>query len=83
MHFPLFQAYEVFTGKTVAGLNASTEFTVSINPSGVVMWYIYPEPSKQTDTFDHQHYKASRFSFHKAKSGRHAVLWTCCEEENY
>ena len=78
----LFQAHEVFTGQTVTGLDTSTEFTVSINPSGVVMWYIYPKPSKHTDTHHHQHYKASRFSFNKAKPGHHVVLWTCCEEEN-
>uniref|UniRef100_A0A8C7D435 Alpha-galactosidase n=1 Tax=Oncorhynchus kisutch TaxID=8019 RepID=A0A8C7D435_ONCKI len=34
-----YEAYDVFTGKTLSGLSAATEFTVSINPSGVVMWY--------------------------------------------
>uniref|UniRef100_A0A8C7LVY3 Alpha-galactosidase n=1 Tax=Oncorhynchus mykiss TaxID=8022 RepID=A0A8C7LVY3_ONCMY len=38
-----YEAYDVFTGKTLSGLSAATEFTVSINPSGVVMWYVYPK----------------------------------------
>ncbi|XP_035601344.1 alpha-N-acetylgalactosaminidase-like [Oncorhynchus keta] len=38
-----YEAYDVFTGKTLSGLSATTEFTVSINPSGVVMWYVYPK----------------------------------------
>uniref|UniRef100_A0A674EBX5 Alpha-galactosidase n=1 Tax=Salmo trutta TaxID=8032 RepID=A0A674EBX5_SALTR len=37
-----YEAYDVFTGKTLSGLSATTEFTVSINPSGVVMWYWVP-----------------------------------------
>uniref|UniRef100_A0A8C8C9B9 Alpha-galactosidase n=1 Tax=Oncorhynchus tshawytscha TaxID=74940 RepID=A0A8C8C9B9_ONCTS len=37
-----YEAYDVFTGKTLSGLSATTEFTVSINPSGVVMWYSFP-----------------------------------------
>ncbi|XP_071004533.1 alpha-N-acetylgalactosaminidase-like [Oncorhynchus clarkii lewisi] len=38
-----YEAYDVFTGKTLSGLSATTEFPVSINPSGVVMWYVYPK----------------------------------------
>uniref|UniRef100_A0A8C8CDE3 Alpha-galactosidase n=1 Tax=Oncorhynchus tshawytscha TaxID=74940 RepID=A0A8C8CDE3_ONCTS len=38
-----YEAYDVFTGKTLSGLSATTEFTVSTNPSGVVMWYVYPK----------------------------------------
>uniref|UniRef100_A0A8C7LGW4 Alpha-galactosidase n=1 Tax=Oncorhynchus mykiss TaxID=8022 RepID=A0A8C7LGW4_ONCMY len=41
-----YEAYDVFTGKTLSGLSAATEFTVSINPSGVVMWYVYPKIEK-------------------------------------
>uniref|UniRef100_A0A674EBS1 Alpha-galactosidase n=1 Tax=Salmo trutta TaxID=8032 RepID=A0A674EBS1_SALTR len=37
-----YKAYDVFTGKTLSGLSATTEFTVSIDPSGVVMWYSFP-----------------------------------------
>lgn len=38
-----YEALDVFSGKTVTGLTESTEFTVSINPTGVVLWYIYPK----------------------------------------
>ncbi|XP_045899696.1 alpha-N-acetylgalactosaminidase-like [Micropterus dolomieu] len=71
-----YEAYDVFTGSTVTGLNANTEFTLSINPSGVVMWYIYPEQqSKDTETlYYHQHKTASQFTFHRAKPGHHTVL---------
>nr|XP_020478003.1 alpha-N-acetylgalactosaminidase-like [Monopterus albus] len=58
-----YEAYDVFTGSTVTGLNATTEIVLSINPSGVVMWYIYPEQSKQTETLHYQHKKTSRFTF--------------------
>uniref|UniRef100_A0A8C7PFR8 Alpha galactosidase A C-terminal domain-containing protein n=1 Tax=Oncorhynchus mykiss TaxID=8022 RepID=A0A8C7PFR8_ONCMY len=47
-------AYDVFPGKTLSGLSATTEFTVSINPSGVVMWYVYPKmhyEHQQDDVF--------------------------------
>lgn len=58
-----YEAYDVFTGSTVTGLNATTEIVLSINPSGVVMWYIYPEQSKQTETLHYQHKKTSQFTF--------------------
>ncbi|XP_034384961.1 alpha-N-acetylgalactosaminidase-like isoform X3 [Cyclopterus lumpus] len=70
-----YEAYDVFTGSTVTGLNATTQFTLSINPSGVVMWYVYPEQtSKETETLHYQHNKASQFTFHKAEPGHLTVL---------
>ncbi|XP_075961484.1 alpha-N-acetylgalactosaminidase-like [Anarhichas minor] len=70
-----YEAYDVFTGSTVTELNATTELTFSINPSGVVMWYVYPEQqSKQTETLHNQHNKASQFAFHKAKPVHLTVL---------
>lgn len=33
------QIYDVFTDKTTT-LKDSTDFVVSVNPSGVVMWYV-------------------------------------------
>lgn len=39
--FPL-QAQDVYTGDIISGLHSKTNFTVVINPSGVVMWYLYP-----------------------------------------
>lgn len=63
-----YQAYDVFAGSEMPGFNATTEITVSINPSGVVMWYVYPEQqSKQTEILHGR-------SFHEAKAGRHTVL---------
>ena len=50
------QAHDVFSGKTLSGLADQTEFTVSINRSGVVMWYVYPakqspRPPKDTERY--------------------------------
>lgn len=36
------QAQDVYTGAVISGLRPETTFTVIINPSGVVMWYLYP-----------------------------------------
>ncbi|XP_012880386.1 PREDICTED: alpha-N-acetylgalactosaminidase [Dipodomys ordii] len=38
----LYEVQNVFTGETISGLQNNTNFTVIINPSGVVMWYLYP-----------------------------------------
>lgn len=38
----LLQAQDVYTGGVISGLRTETIFTVIINPSGVVMWYLYP-----------------------------------------
>ncbi|XP_026149916.1 alpha-N-acetylgalactosaminidase-like isoform X2 [Mastacembelus armatus] len=67
-----YEAYDVFMGSMVKRLNATTDFTISVNPSGVVMWYIYPEQSKKTATI-HQHHKEAS-QFHKAKPEHHNVL---------
>lgn len=64
-----FQAYDVFTGSTVTGLNVSTEFTVSINPSGVVMWYVYPQAESV-----HRRTSQSRDG-HRAGPDHRSVLW--------
>ncbi|XP_078109722.1 alpha-N-acetylgalactosaminidase-like [Sander vitreus] len=70
-----YKAYDVFTGSTVKVLNATTEFSVSINPSGVVMWYVYTEQqSKQMEVLHYHQKKASQFPLHKAKPGHHTVL---------
>uniref|UniRef100_A0A673AYU5 Alpha-galactosidase n=1 Tax=Sphaeramia orbicularis TaxID=375764 RepID=A0A673AYU5_9TELE len=51
-----YEAYDVFTGTTVKGLNSTTEITLSINPSGVVMWYVLPTTKAQSH---HRHRNAS------------------------
>ncbi|XP_039621579.1 alpha-N-acetylgalactosaminidase [Polypterus senegalus] len=38
----VYMAHDVFTGEMVQNLSDATNFTVTINPSGVVMWYVYP-----------------------------------------
>nr|KAF6496597.1 alpha-N-acetylgalactosaminidase [Rousettus aegyptiacus] len=38
----LHEAQNVYTGDVISGLRTETNFTVVINPSGVVMWYLYP-----------------------------------------
>lgn len=38
----LYEAQDVYTGSIISGLQDDTKFTVTINPSGVVMWYLYP-----------------------------------------
>ncbi|XP_062278874.1 alpha-N-acetylgalactosaminidase-like [Scomber scombrus] len=59
-----YRAYDVFGGSLVKGLNATTELTLSINPSGVVMWYVYQETQ----------YKEETETLHKAKHGHHTFL---------
>ncbi|XP_067830806.1 LOW QUALITY PROTEIN: alpha-N-acetylgalactosaminidase-like [Heptranchias perlo] len=38
----VFSAQDVYTGRVLQNLEVDTEFTVTINPSGVVMLYVYP-----------------------------------------
>lgn len=52
---PLFQVFDVFTDKTVT-LKDSMDFVVSVNPSGVVMWYV----SAPAELNLHHFYQGSR-----------------------
>ncbi|XP_037369334.1 alpha-N-acetylgalactosaminidase [Talpa occidentalis] len=38
----VYEAQNVYTGNIISGLQDKTNFTVTVNPSGVVMWYLYP-----------------------------------------
>lgn len=38
----LFQVQDVYVGKIVGALRTADNFSVVINPSGVVMWYLRP-----------------------------------------
>ncbi|XP_077025145.1 alpha-N-acetylgalactosaminidase [Tamandua tetradactyla] len=38
----VYEAQNVYTGEIISGLREENNFTVTINPSGVVMWYVYP-----------------------------------------
>ncbi|KAI1897994.1 hypothetical protein AGOR_G00089030 [Albula goreensis] len=42
-----YMVYDVFLEKLLPELNDSKDFTVSINPTGVVMWYLWPLPAPQ------------------------------------
>ncbi|XP_026779085.2 alpha-N-acetylgalactosaminidase [Pangasianodon hypophthalmus] len=42
-----YKVYDVFMEKTMPTLKDTTEFVVSINPSGVVMWYVAPSAEWQ------------------------------------
>ncbi|XP_062989692.1 alpha-N-acetylgalactosaminidase [Elgaria multicarinata webbii] len=38
----VYEAQDVYTSQIISGLKTADNFTVVINPSGVVMWYLYP-----------------------------------------
>lgn len=38
----MYEAQNVYSGDIISGLRGDTNFTVIINPTGVVMWYVYP-----------------------------------------
>ncbi|CAM5081093.1 unnamed protein product [Natator depressus] len=38
----VYEAQDVYSGGIISGLKAGENFTVIVNPSGVVMWYLYP-----------------------------------------
>ncbi|NXX19556.1 NAGAB acetylgalactosaminidase, partial [Podargus strigoides] len=45
LHFPedtVYEVQDVYSGKIISGLKTGDSFSVIINPSGVVMWYLYP-----------------------------------------
>nr|XP_056702769.1 alpha-N-acetylgalactosaminidase [Euleptes europaea] len=41
-HNAIYEVQDVYTGDIISGLKIADNFTVVINPSGVVMWYLYP-----------------------------------------
>ncbi|KAK2815404.1 hypothetical protein Q5P01_025871 [Channa striata] len=51
-----YKVYNVFDGSSVTRLNATTEISVSVNPSGVVMWYLLPEQQTETRSQTRQHH---------------------------
>lgn len=53
--YTLSQVFDVFTDKTMM-LKDSTDFVVSVNPTGVVMWYV-SAPAKMNL---HQFYKGDK-----------------------
>ncbi|KAK2544192.1 hypothetical protein Q9966_002194 [Columba livia] len=48
LHFPedtVYEVQDVYSGKTISGLKTGDSFSVVIDPSGVVMWYLILEAS--------------------------------------
>ncbi|CAJ1061512.1 alpha-N-acetylgalactosaminidase-like [Xyrichtys novacula] len=45
----VYQVYDVFKSSTLPQINSTTDFTVTINPSGVVMWLIAPETQTRSE----------------------------------
>ncbi|MCJ8743134.1 hypothetical protein PDJAM_G00090300 [Pangasius djambal] len=57
-----YKVYDVFMEKAMPTLKDTTEFVVSINPSGVVMWYVAPSAEWQEQPkFYQAHGKAESF----------------------
>ncbi|XP_057286628.1 alpha-N-acetylgalactosaminidase [Pezoporus wallicus] len=47
LHFPedaVYEVQDVYSGEIIRGLKAGDNFSVTVNPSGVVMWFLYPVP---------------------------------------
>lgn len=45
LHFPedaVYEVQDVYAGKIIGALKTADNFSVVINPSGVVMWYLRP-----------------------------------------
>lgn len=59
------QVYDVFTGQWMSLPSHDTPFTVSINPSGVVMWYVSPA-TRQMDTDEVGGYPNIRRKYRKS-----------------
>ncbi|XP_058047863.1 alpha-N-acetylgalactosaminidase [Ahaetulla prasina] len=59
----VYEAQDVYTSEIISDLKIATNFTVVINPSGVVMWYLYPTMKlEQSFNFIKQQVKAKKFS---------------------
>ncbi|KAA0720854.1 Alpha-N-acetylgalactosaminidase [Triplophysa tibetana] len=69
----VYEVYDVFMERTVSTLKDSTEFVVSINPSGVVMWYLSPASDWQEDSL-HFNKKLIGPKFYRHAKDAHAPL---------
>ncbi|XP_044310734.1 alpha-N-acetylgalactosaminidase isoform X1 [Varanus komodoensis] len=59
----VYEAQNVYTGEIISGLKTADNFTVVINPSGVVMWYLYPTAYLDlSSSFAKQELKVKKFS---------------------
>lgn len=71
----VYQVYDVFMERAVSTLKDSTEFDVSVNPSGVVMWYVSPASDWQKEA-DSLHFSEKLIGpkFHRHANEDHAPL---------
>ncbi|XP_051974339.1 alpha-N-acetylgalactosaminidase [Xyrauchen texanus] len=60
-----YDVFDVFLERPMSTLKDSTEFVVSINPSGVVMWYIYPAAEWQKEAESVQFREKLGRKFHR------------------
>ncbi|XP_015282997.1 PREDICTED: alpha-N-acetylgalactosaminidase [Gekko japonicus] len=61
----IYEVQDVYTGEIISGLKIEDNFKVVINPSGVVMWYVYPIRNlDQPFSFLNQLYKRDTKKFH-------------------
>uniref|UniRef100_UPI00398EA61F alpha-N-acetylgalactosaminidase-like n=1 Tax=Pristiophorus japonicus TaxID=55135 RepID=UPI00398EA61F len=51
----VFSAMDVYSGEALHNLEVDTKFTVTINPSGVVMLYVYPEKRLELNARNRRH----------------------------
>ncbi|XP_072524835.1 alpha-N-acetylgalactosaminidase-like [Salminus brasiliensis] len=73
-----YMAYDVFKDETLSLPSVNTHFTVTINPTGVVMWYVYPdksgEHSKEAGVYPNFRKKYTRSSQQRPKHNLSPVL---------
>lgn len=70
------QVQDVYTGEIISGLKIADNFTVIINPSGVVMWYFYPIMYlDQPSSFLNQLYKSETKKFHPFPLWHQKAKW--------
>ncbi|XP_041963891.1 alpha-N-acetylgalactosaminidase-like [Alosa sapidissima] len=76
----LYDVYDVFTGTWMTLPSHDTPFTVSINPSGVVMWYVAPatrqEATGEAGRYPNvrRKYRISSLKHHQPEGERHFFL---------
>ncbi|XP_048355642.1 alpha-N-acetylgalactosaminidase isoform X1 [Sphaerodactylus townsendi] len=64
-HNAIYEVQDVYTGDIISGLKIADNFTVVINPSGVVMWYLYPiQYLDQPFPFRNKLHKSAAKKFH-------------------
>lgn len=76
LRFPAgtYEVYDVFSGMSVTGLADTAEFKVSINPSGVVMWYVSRDSRSPGPPADTGRYPFMRRKYRPSSGHKETVL---------